>query len=328
MKASNYVNTEAEHLIVYGDPGTGKSTLVINLLAAGYKVKYFSIDAGIPKGTLINGVFKPLTQDQLERLEIFILRDTSKFPVGIQTSRKVMTGKELNLCDLHGQISCSVCRNAGADFSRVCLAEMALDEIAVFDHLTNLTNSALNSCWDGEAFANAGQNKAEADAANSTYTTWRQQGFLLTDFLSLIQVAPWNVIVLAQEYMAVFEDKSKSICPHAGTKEFSSTTGSYFGHVIYCSVMNGSHRFGSSSTYKSGVMTKSRAYIKIEDMKEPSLAPFFVPAEIGKDIKPKVVQPVKVSTVEAADGHDVSVSTGGKTLADLRAQLKLKSGDK
>lgn len=331
MKGSDYSQGSAEHLCVYGDPGSGKSTIVMNLLAAGFKLKYFPVDAGVPRGILEDGKARPYTPDELSRLEVFPLRDTSKFPVGIQTCRKVITGGEYNLCDYHGQINCSVCRSSGADFSRVCLNEMMLDEIAVFDHLTNLTNSALNACWDGGKFAMEGGK----DKDNSTFTTWRQQGWQLTDFLSHVQVAPFNVIVIAQEYMAIFEDKSKSIAPHAGTKDFSSTTGSYFGHVIHCSVSNMRHKYGSGSTFATGVLTKSRSHIRIEEMEKPSLAPFFLDPKVGigkrvapagvamkGQVKMDVVVPSKHS-VEVPQEQTASGSVA-KSPADILAALRAK----
>ena len=312
MKASQYIETDAEHMCLYGEPGTGKSTLAMELLTHGYRLQYFSIDAGVPKTIFNSGNPRNFTEDELSRLEVFILRDTAKFPVGIQTCRKVAGGGAYNLCDAHGQIDCSQCRKSGLSFSRVCLAENSLDTIVIFDHLTNLSNSALNTVWDGESRVDSGSVKDDG----STYTTWRQVGWLLNDFLSKIQIGTYNSIVIAQEMLSVPDDKSKKIAPHAGTKEFSSTSASYFGHVVHCSISNGEHRFGSASTYKSGVLTKSRNNIKIEDMKVPSLAPFFKPV---KDVvvKEKIVVP-------EMSKQSAPATTGKMSIHDLK--LKMSGG--
>lgn len=316
MKSRDHQQSDVNHVCIYGDPGTGKSTLAMELLASGFKIKYFSIDAGIPRTIYNNGQPRPMTEDELDRLEIFVLRDTSSFPVGIQTCRKVIGGGEYNICDTHGQIDCSVCKRSGLGFSRVCLGEMAGDEVVIFDHLTNIGNSALNTCWDGESFVNAGKEAAQKDSdVNSTFTTWRQQGWLIGDFLTKVQIAPFNVVVIAQEMLAIFDDRSRKITPHAGTKDFSSTAASYFGEVIHCSVKNGSHRFGSSSTYQSGIITKSRSNIKIEDMAVPSLVPFL---RGGQEVKMK---PVNVGEIKI-DGSKKPTISSSSTAKDLMLSLK------
>lgn len=313
MKSQDFLKSKAEHVLVYGDPGTGKSTLVIELLKHGYKLKYFCIDNGIP--------LKGLSDEHLNNLEIFSLPDTSTFPIGIQTCRKVITGKEFNLCDTHSQVNCSTCTKLGLTFSRVCLGEMAMNEIAVFDHLTNLANSALNTVWDGEAFAASGSVKDDGGG----YTIWRQIGWLLTDFLSRQQIASFNTICIAQEAVAIFDDKTKKTAPNCGTDRFSATVGSYFDDVIHCSISNGEHKVGSSSTYKSGVITKSRMDIKIEGLAQASLKDFFIPSEIGKGIKKEKLDVGAVEvrhkelSTSGALGNGGKISTG---MADLKALLK------
>jgi len=310
MDGSKFKKSEAAHPLVYGDSKTGKSTLVIELLKKGYSLDYFSIDGGIP----LDG----LTDDDLSRLKVFPLRDTADFPVAISTCRKVMKGHKFNLCDIHGQIDCGPCRAAGMDFSEVHLGNNSLDHIAVFDHLTSLANSALNTCWDGEAFADSGSVKDDGGG----YTIWRQQGWLLTDFLTKVQVAPFNVICIAQETMVIFDDKSKKVGPNCGTDRFSATVPSFFTDVVHCSISNGAHRFGSSSTYKQGVMTGSRSKIVLETMAKPSLAPFFVPAAEGKDIKLNVVK-AQVEN-KAAVSSNVSVPNSIEAMKALMGKKGVK----
>lgn len=325
MKATEFKKSQAQHIMIFGDPGTGKSMLVLQLLEAGYKIKYFCIDGGIPDGFVDSkGKERLLKQNELERLEIFMLRDTPSFQVGQQTFRKVIKGDSLNICDYHGQVNCSVCRKAELSFSTVCLNDMHLDEIAVFDHLTAFSKSVLNTLWDGETFSSNISGDAGKEDGTS-YTIFRQQGWLENDFLSRQQVAPFNTIVIAEQMMVEMEDNKKKLVPSCGTKDFSATVGSYFGNIIHASVVNGKHRFGSKSTYQNGVITKSRSGFEIEKMEVPSLAPLFLPIEQARVSKPEM--PIGKQSSVATDQQlkdlvvtDSKVSSG--RLADLKNKLK------
>lgn len=313
MKASDFLIRQPQHLLVYGDPKTYKSRIVMELASAGYKLKYFSIDQGIP--------LKGQSQKALDNVEVFNVRDTSSFQVGIKTCRQVIKGTEFNLCDYHGHISCPNCATAGQSFSRVCLNEMGLDEIAVFDHLTAMSLSALNCVWKGEVYANS---DVPADDTTS-YNIWRQQGWLLTDFMNRVQQSPFNVICIAQEAMTKFEDGSKKICPDIGTGNLSATSPSFFDHIIHCDKANDKFKF--TSIKNMAAIVGSRDGIAIEDMKTPSLAPFMpelgvarekvVVVSDGKIIKPNIIT---ISTSESKS------SSSSSALEAMRAKLNAKKG--
>jgi outer membrane protein assembly factor BamB len=174
---------------------------------------------------------------------------------------------------------------------------MGLDEIAVFDHLTAMSLSALNTVWKGEIYA---QSEVPADDTTS-YNIWRQQGWLLTDFMQRVQQSPFNVICIAQEAMTKFEDGSKKICPDIGTGNLSATSPSFFDHIIHCDKANDKFKF--TSIKNTQAIVGSRDGVAIEDLKVPSLVPFFPPLGVerekvvvvsdGKIVKPNIVTPIQ-----------------------------------
>lgn len=320
MKASDYALLQPQHCLIYGEPGTYKSRLVMELAEAGFKLKYFCLDGGIP--------LKGQSKHALDNTEVFILRDTSTFQVGIKTIRKIIKGDEYNLCDFHGNIECKNCRLAGQSFSRVCLNESQLDEIIVIDHLTAVSNSALNTVWDGNKYA---ESTVPADDTTS-FNIWRQQGWLIADVLKRAENASFNTAIISQETMVKTEDGSSKIMPQAGTDNFSRTIPGYFHHVIHCD--RGSTGFKFSSIRNNQAIVKSRDNVAIEDMKKPSLVPFYPPLGVqreqiivvpeGELVRPNIVTPKKIDPVTQ------EIKEVGKQLAqvDKLAAMKAKLASK
>jgi hypothetical protein len=130
---------------------------------------------------------------------------------------------------------------------------------------------------------------------------YRVQGVILERFLINVQQATFNVICLAQSVETQLEDGSKKITPQVGTLNFSATVGRYFDSMIYCSMQNASHKFGSSTSYQTKVQTGSRSDIEIEKEKVPSLKKFFdgslvVPEEAGKKAVVQLLRPPTLDT--------------------------------
>lgn len=310
MKATDYIETEATHALVYGDPGSFKSSLVMKLAEAGYKLKYFMIDGGAP--------LKILSKGALSNVEIFPIQDTVDNPIGIKTFRSVIRGGLCSICDAHGDIGCIICKRSGGSFSDVCLNAMAMNEIAVFDHLSGAADSAMAKVFDGEKAlesSNASDNKAG-------YTEYRKQGWQMQDFLSRMQIASFNVVCITHMIMVDMEDNLKKIVPQLGTRDFSSTGGKYFTDIIHCepNAAKKTFNFGSLSTYRYGVLTKSRNNIDIAAMKEPSLVPFFTDAKVGEGLHPKVI-PINDSK-PILKQIDVVTNITGETMQQKLARLK------
>lgn len=266
MKLSQLAQRKPSHVIVYGDPKTGKSTLAAELTKHGFKLLWFSLDNG-------HEPLYKLPAEAQGNIEIIVLPDTKEFPIAIDTCLKVISGSKVTICQAHGQCNCSVCKRNSAPFDEVELRALDLNTIVVFDHVSQLADSCMNFVT------------AKATAKDETYKPdwedYRVQGTLMSKFFMNIQQAPYNVVCLAHITETVMEDGAKKLVPQIGTTAYSRSAGKYFDHMIYCEVSSKKHRFGSSTTYKNAVVTGSRKDVAIEDDGDsPTLADFFLKPEL------------------------------------------------
>lgn len=273
-QAQRGAGKQTYHLCLFGDPKSGKSTLAANLTLAGYKLLYISIDNGHAP------IFK-LPAECQDRIELLILPDTKDFPVATATVLKLLTGAPQNICDKHGQVECSACKKAGAvaTWTRVCLSELAADTIVVIDNLSALASSVMNfvikdSILKGMKDA-TGSSEKDPDVFKCGLDQYALQGRIMDKILTNIQQMAVNFVCISHPLETKMENGDTKLVPMIGTVNFSNNAGKYFDHVVLARVRNKKHAFGSSSTYDLAAVTGSRTDIVIEDMKEPSLAPFF-----------------------------------------------------
>lgn len=283
MKATEVIDNEAEHIALVGEPGTGKSVLAAKLATEGKNLLWFSLDAG-------HKIIRQLPREAQERINLIVLPDMKDYPIGVRTLSKVITGAEVFICHVHGYIDCPKCGGKinRESHERVCLNELDLDTVVVIDHGTRFSDSSTNHIFADENFNPPG---------NEAFDRWRKQGFLCQRFLGFIEKAPYNVVCIFHVYETIMEDDAKKLVPAMGTLNFSRTVSGYFDHVVYCELVNKSHRFGSSSTYSMRAQTKSRSNIEIEKMKVPSLAPFFA----GQSNKIFRLEPVGTAPLQVVE---------------------------
>jgi hypothetical protein len=258
-KLSNLVAGSYKHVLVYGPPKSGKTQLA-GELAEEFDLVLFDFERG--KDTL----FK-LPLEWQERIEVVSIPDTRDNPIAITVALKVATGRKYSICDEHGLIDCAICKKESAPFTEVHLAEDSPNKkqrIAVFDSLTQLTNSAIAFICRGKEVGYKLQ-----------HDDWHQLGVLMDTFLSALQQAKFHVLVISHEAEAELEDGKMRIVPVAGTRNFSRNTAKYFDEVVYAAVSNGKHTFGSSTVFKTNVMTGSRSGAVLEKDAKPSLLPIF-----------------------------------------------------
>ena len=258
MKLQEQAQRQAQHVMVYGDAKTGKSTLVSKLAEAGFNLIWLSVDGG-------HVVLYKLSQEAQERINLIVTPDTRDSPFAFDTCRRLLKGKAIQVCHLHGVCECSVCKKDGRALSPYELRANPLNTIFVIDHMTRVADSDMNVISRGKPV----DYKLQLD----DYGAWQ---FHLREVLTDIQVAPFHIVCIAQAVEVVMEDKSKKINPAIGSSEFTKLTCQYFDHVVYCKIQNRSHKFGSGTTFETSVVTGSRLDIKLEDMgAEASLVPFF-----------------------------------------------------
>ena len=70
-------------------------------------------------------------------------------------------------------------------------------------------------------------------------------------------------------------DGASKLVASSGSSRSSRNTAKYFDHVVYGQIVNGKHKFGSSTAYKASVVTGSRSGLEIEKKETPSLLDIF-----------------------------------------------------
>lgn len=248
--------SKAQRAIIFGGPKSGKTELV-SKLAAKYKLLWFDLENG----------WAPLTklpQDQQANVELIQIPDTKVFPIAIETMLKVISGAPVNICEKHGKANCQLCAKENLPTTKIELSSIGPDTIVVVDSLTQLSNSAINHLT-----------KNQEDTYKPEWTDYRNQGQLLDKFLSQIQQAKYNVVVITHEAEVEMEDGRKKLVPVAGTTNFSRNTAKYFDHVIYCETKNRKHNFASSTTYANNILTGSRTDVALESKTVPTLLDIF-----------------------------------------------------
>jgi len=256
MKLSQLEESAVTHVLVMGDPGSGKSTLV-SKLALTHKLIWISMDNG-------HSVLKKLPQEAQDNIEIVVLPDTRDYPVAVDTIRDLMKYKPVSICATHGKTGCSVCKTAGRPFTEVDLGKVPADTIVVFDNISQLADSYMSLICKGQPV----DYKPKLD-------DWGSLRFHLFKLLGDIQVAPFNIVCISHCMEEAITDGTKKIMPLVGSSTTAPKVGGYFDHVIYCNVLNKSHRAGSSTSYITNVLTKSRTDVVIEKYPAPTMLPFF-----------------------------------------------------
>jgi RecA-family ATPase len=164
-------------------------------------------------------------------------------------------------------------REAGTDeakfaelFTHVDLGNVPDDTIVVFDSMTQLTTSAINNIT-----------KKEADDYKMKTDDWGHLSKLMEIFLTTIQQASYNVVVISHEIEAETEGKKRTLVPVAGSRNSSRNSAKAFDHVIYCERKNKRHVFASSTQYATNILTGSRTDVTMENLDKPSLLAIFKP---------------------------------------------------
>lgn len=270
MKLSSPVAKEPQHILVFGDPKIGKSTLVSQLAEDGWNLIWISSDNG-------HSILRKLSATAQSRIELIRLPDTRDYPVAVDAFRRLFSYQPCNFCDTHGKHDCSVCATANNSFTKINLCSIPADTVVVWDNGSQLSDSYLSLITKGKPV----DYKLQLD-------DWGSLMFHLKKGLMDIQVAPFHFIMIAHAVEEAMTDGSKKIMPAIGSSQFAPKVGGYFDHVIYCHGQNNKHKFASGSTYMNNVVTGSRTDVLIEKMDTAKLAPFFD----GAPPKVDVVKPM------------------------------------
>lgn len=263
MKLNDYAPSAARKILVYGAPKTGKTELVAGL-AEEKKLWWFDLEDGI-KSALTSPRIK---KEWLANIEYFHIQDTQIYPVAFDTLLRTIKGGKHEICHAHGAIGCMKCKAAQAATSPIDLGGFTNNDVLVIDSGSQLSSSVMNMIRRADIAADKWDSKPDWD-------DYAKQGIMLDRIFSILQQAPFNVVVISHESLVEMEDGKKKLVPIAGTSNFSKTFAKYFDDVVYAEVVNKKHRFASSTTYSGSIVLGSRSGKELEKMESPKLLELF-----------------------------------------------------
>src|SRR5579872_2503165 len=191
MNLAKMAHREPQHLCIFGEPKSGKSELAATVAERFKRVIWISNDNGYE-------VLFKLPPELQAKIDVIRLPDTKEFPVAIDTCLKLVTGVKQRICCAHGQVDCSHCKkNKDSAWDEVCFNDLTLDECVVFDHVSQLADSAMNFICKGKK-----------DDFFPGWDEFRLQGILMSKFFMNIQQAPYHCICIAHVCETEMEDGS------------------------------------------------------------------------------------------------------------------------
>lgn len=268
MNLDEYKNSSRVKALVYGPPKAGKTALV-GKLAERFTLHWLDLENGVK--TLLNP--EMLAPQFRKNVNVVTIPDHKMYPVAIDTVRAVLKGGERKICYAHGKINCPICaKNLDARWSTIDIMKFTDKDVLVIDSLSQLTSSAMNKVVFKEI------NKPGGEEYKATFNDYAQQGALLEEVLSLIQVIDINVVCISHAVDTEKAESTKeSIVPLAGTRNFSKLVAKYFDEVIYVQVLNKKHSAFNSTNSFTNILTGGRSGCKLDGQKdaEISLLPLF-----------------------------------------------------
>lgn len=263
MKLQDYAPSIARKILVYGAPKTGKTEFVAGL-AEQKRLWWFDLEDGI-KSVMSS---PRINKEWLNNIEYYRIQDTQIAPIAIDTMLRIIKGGEHSICQAHGKIGCLACKAAKAPASTFNIGTFTNNDVLVIDSVSQLSASVMNYIRRAHIAADNWDGKPDWD-------DYAKQGAILDRIFSILQQAPFNIVVISHENLVEMEDGKKKLVPIAGTSQFSKTFAKYFDDVVYAEVVNKKHKFASSTVYSGSIVLGSRSGKELEKMESPKLLELF-----------------------------------------------------
>lgn len=259
---------ETDHVILYGEPGSGKTTLA-GLLAEFYYVLWFDGDKGL---TALKHNLHP---ELLKRIIPIRILDNTSTPNFCMTMLKVITGKPHNICLEHGIVECPLCKTGGKPFATVELNKLPKNWVAVMDSHTQFYSSTLAFAY----YKNTGKNIGTDtdDTYKGDFDFWAIARNMVEKYGNYLKDLKCKYVSISHESLETMENNTKKIVPVGGSSNANKNYAKYFGTEVNCKIVNAKHVYYTSTTGNASVQTKSRANIALELKSVPSLLHVFEP---------------------------------------------------
>lgn len=262
---------EVEHVIVYGEPGNGKTTIA-GLLSEFFNILWLDGDKGL---TALKYNLHP---EMLKRIVPIRIPDNTQYPIMVSTILRLLRGTATTICLEHGATDCVVCRNnKEAKVVNIALNQLPKSWIVVMDSQTQFYASVLAFSYYKDTGKAPGTDVPEEYRGN-----WDYRGIAYNccdKFGNYMKDLRCQWVSISHELMSTQEDNTNKIVPVAGSANISASYGKWFGTMVHAKKANGKLNYSTSTTYSNLVQTKSRSNVQLEKKETPSLLHVFRPGE-------------------------------------------------
>lgn len=255
-----------KHVLVYGPPKVGK-TLLAGGLAEEMNLIWLDIEFG--SDTLFQ-----LPKEWQSRINLFRIPDSKKFPIAAETIMKLLSVGKGTICRDHGKFNCPACGKDRDPKNKLLGTVGTLDpidltclgpkDVVVIDSWSQIVMSILGNLL-----------RNKPDDYKMERDDWGNLKNAVENLGTMVQGAPFNIVVISHEEEAEMVDKTSKIVPVGGSRNTSRNFAKYFGEVVYAEIENKKHKFSSSSTAKMKVVTGSRSGTEMEKSATPRLLDIF-----------------------------------------------------